>query len=60
MSDTTIIGIMMQDRNALAEGIAFIENKVDFFDDSTMQQLFQVMQQLYIDNKPVDVMTLVS
>ena len=30
MSDTTIIGIMMQDRNALAEGIAFIENKVDF------------------------------
>ena len=58
MSDTTIIGIMMQDRNALAEGIAFIENKVDFFDDSLMQQLFQVMQQLYIDNKPVDVMTL--
>ena len=58
MSDTTIIGIMMQDRNALAEGIAFIENKVDFFDDSLMQQLFQVMQQLYKDNKPVDVMTL--
>lgn len=58
MSDQTIIGIMMQDRNALAEGIAFIENKADFFNDSLMQQLFQVMQQLYIDSKPVDVMTL--
>jgi replicative DNA helicase len=58
MSDQTIIGIMMQDRNALAEGIAFIENKADFFDDSLMQQLFQVMHQLYMDNKPVDVMTL--
>ena len=58
MSDKTIIGIMMQNRNALAEGIAFIENKADFFDDALMQQLFQVMHQLYLDHKPVDVMTL--